>query len=47
MLRKTDTKNIINQVTTAVKDWKQIAIELGIAQREYSLFEGRLGTKKL
>lgn len=47
MLRKTDAKDIINQVTTAVKDWKQIAVELGIAQREYSLFEGRLGTKNL
>lgn len=47
MLRKTDAKDIINQVTAAVKDWKQIAVELGIAQREYSLFEGRLGTKNL
>ena len=47
MLRKTDAKDIINQVTAAVKDWKQIAVELGIAQREYSLLEGRLGTKKL
>ena len=47
MLRKTDAKDIINQVMAAVKDWKQIAVELGIAQREYSLLEGRLGTKKL
>lgn len=47
MLRKTDAKDIINQVTAAVKDWKQVAVKLGIAQREYSLFEGRLGTKNL
>ena len=47
MIRKTDAKDIINQVTAAVKDWKQIAVELGVAQREYSLFEGRLGTKNL
>ncbi len=47
MIRKTDTKKIINEVTAAVNDWKKIAAELGVTQREYSLFEGRLGTKIL
>ena len=40
MLTLEVAKNIINEVVTAVKDWRVLANRLGIAKREMSLFEG-------
>lgn len=33
-------KDIINEVVSAVKDWRTLANKLGITKREMSLFEG-------
>ena len=40
MLTPEVAKGIINEVVTAVKDWRVLANRLGIAKREMSLFEG-------
>lgn len=45
MIPHHDAEVIINEVVEAVSTWKSIAIRLGIAKREISLFEGRLGSK--
>jgi serine/threonine-protein kinase HipA len=39
MLTPEVAKGIINEVVTAVKDWRVLANRLGIAKREMSLFE--------
>lgn len=38
MLNKTTATKIISEVVTAVKEWKSLAIRLGIAKREMDLF---------
>ena len=40
MLTPEIAKAIINEVVTAVKDWRVLANRLGIAKREINLFEG-------
>lgn len=45
MLRDAEAKDIICNVVAAVKDWRNLAVKLGISQRECSLFENRLGNK--
>ena len=40
MLTPEIAKAIINEVVTAVKDWRVLANRLGIAKREMNLFEG-------
>ena len=40
MLTPEVAKSIINEVVTAVKNWRVLANRLGIAQREMTLFEG-------
>ena len=40
MLTPEVAKSIINEVVTAVKDWRGLANRLGIAKREMTLFEG-------
>jgi serine/threonine-protein kinase HipA len=40
MLTPEVAKGVINEVVTAVKDWRTLANKLGIAKREMSLFEG-------
>ena len=40
MLTPEVAKSIINEVVTAVKDWRVLANRLGIAKREMTLFEG-------
>lgn len=47
MIPHHDAEVIIKEVVAAVSTWKSIAIRLGIAKREISLFEGRLGSKTL
>lgn len=47
MLKKSVATDIIAEVVSAVKDWRQTAASLGIAPRECALFEGRLGAKSL
>lgn len=47
MLKKSVATDIIAEVVSAVKDWRQTAVSLGIAPRECALFEGRLGAKSL
>ncbi len=47
MIPHHDAEVIINEVVEAVSTWKSIATRLGIAKREISLFEGRLGSKTL
>jgi serine/threonine-protein kinase HipA len=39
MIGKEDAKRIIDDVKTGVKQWKSIAIRLGIAKREIDMFE--------
>lgn len=45
MLKPKVAKNIINEVATAIKDWRTLANRLGIAKREMSLFEGVFDTR--
>ncbi|MBO5978675.1 MAG: type II toxin-antitoxin system HipA family toxin, partial [Bacteroidales bacterium] len=40
MLTPEVAKGIINEVLTAIKDWRTLANRLGIAKREINLFEG-------
>ncbi|MBQ8810720.1 MAG: type II toxin-antitoxin system HipA family toxin [Bacteroidales bacterium] len=40
MLTSEVAEGIINEVATAVKDWRALANRLGLAKREMSLFEG-------
>jgi serine/threonine-protein kinase HipA len=40
MLTHEVAKGIINEVVTAVKDWRVLANRLGITKREMNLFEG-------
>ena len=47
MLRTDEAKMIIEEVICAVDTWRQIAVKLGISQRECALFENRLGAKSL
>ena len=47
MLTPEVAKGIINEVVTAVKDWRILANRLCIAKREMSLFEGVLDNRLL
>ena len=42
MLSTKDAKKIITEVVATVKGWKAVASRLGIAKREFALFENRL-----
>lgn len=45
MLSPAVAKDIVNEVVTAVNDWRTLANRLGIAKREMSLFEGVLDNR--
>lgn len=47
MLRIDEAKMIIAEVVIVVDTWRQKALKLGISHRECTLFENRLGTKRL
>lgn len=47
MLVSSEARSIIEEVVAAVKDWRILALKLGIVQRECQLFEHRLGAKAL
>jgi serine/threonine-protein kinase HipA len=41
MLNKETATNIVKEVISAVKEWKSLAVKLGIAKREMDIFEPR------
>lgn len=46
MIQRKEAEHIIQEVVRSISEWKTIATRLGIAKREYALFEKRLSNQR-